>query len=351
MPLHLITGHKGAAHITADDVGAFNAGTVGSGEYVLATGNQLKAELLSNNTVRILDGDLVCQGRHASLKSGTFEELTINNGEADKNRNDIIVARYTKDANTGIEDISFAVVQGEAVSGVASDPGLAYGDILSGNCLIDEMPLYRIRLEGLTASEPERLFRTIGSVGDGLLFRGWNPISSVDEDTPKKWRELGSGIWMIDWANILIDQPSQWGFLINVVCAEEVAQKFIVQASGETFRRNANGLGWYGNDYTEGKWAAVYDARMPHTVTGVYYGDYTAEKPTQFVNLGFTPSAVMVRDFDMNPADGYSGFSLKGHNATNLVIVENGFEVSGGSSQGRHQYNLNGEKYPFIAWR
>ena len=169
MPLHLITGYKGTAHITAEDVGAFNAGTIGSGEYVLATGNQLKAELLSNNTVRILDGDLIIQGRHASLRSGTVEELTINNGNADTNRNDIIVARYTKDSQSGVEDISFAVVQGKSVSGAASDPEIASGDILSGACLLHEMPLYRIPIKGLVAEAPIPLMNKLPGYADHII--------------------------------------------------------------------------------------------------------------------------------------------------------------------------------------
>lgn len=161
MALHLITGYKGEAHISAEDVGAFNAGVVGKGEYVFATGNQFKAELVSNNIIKILDGDLMIQGRHASLRSGTSEEITINNGEVGKNRIDILVARYTRDSQSGVEDVSFVVVQGVAASGTASDPELISGNILSGNCLIHDMPLYRIRISGLTAAEPEKLFKTM----------------------------------------------------------------------------------------------------------------------------------------------------------------------------------------------
>lgn len=43
MTVELITGFAGTPHIGSDDVGAFNAGLVGPGDYALATGNQLKA--------------------------------------------------------------------------------------------------------------------------------------------------------------------------------------------------------------------------------------------------------------------------------------------------------------------
>ena len=45
MTVELITGFAGTPHIGSDDVGAFNAGLVGPGDYALTTGNQLKATM------------------------------------------------------------------------------------------------------------------------------------------------------------------------------------------------------------------------------------------------------------------------------------------------------------------
>ena len=160
MALHLVTGYKGTAHISAEDVGAFNAGTFGSGEYVLVNGNMFAVESITNNNLKILDGDAMMQGRHITLKAGTYEDVTIANGEVGKNRNDLIVIRYTKDAQTGVENASFAVVQGEASIGTPTDPEITTGDILSGNCLIHEMPLYRIPVTEFSLGTPEKLFKT-----------------------------------------------------------------------------------------------------------------------------------------------------------------------------------------------
>lgn len=201
MALHLVTGYKGTPHITADDVGAFNAGIIGLGDYVLPTGNKLSASMTSSNTVKILDGDAVIQGRHISLKKDTYEELTINNGENGKNRNDLIVIRYTKDGATGSENATFAVIQGTSTDGTAIDPEYTTGDILSGDCILHEMPLYRIPLTGLTVGEPEALFEVVkNQLGglDGLLFKGKNPFSDDAEDIPAFWAEQEAGIWSFD---------------------------------------------------------------------------------------------------------------------------------------------------------
>lgn len=368
MPLHLITGHKGEAHISSADVGAFNAGIFGKGEYVLETGRKFEIDVLSNNAVKIYDGDLIMQGRHISLKSGSFEELTIENGTADLNRIDLIVVRYTQDISTGIENAEFAVIKGTATTGEAQAPEYTTGDILSGGCILHEMPLYKIPISGLTIGEPERLVKECGGVGDALTFRGWNPLVSIDEDTPEKWRKLGTGIWMIDMPDRIIGQPSQWGLLYNTVCLEEVAQKFIVQASGETYRRNANGIGWYGTNWRSGEWATVYDSLNPFVVSGTYTGDGNESK---FIDLGFTPSAVIVMRSDGMTAgneDGGNSFILCGGLATKDVkcstdgytaieIVNGGFnvfqrgQVVDGYPDVYVLSNSSGETYVYIAYR
>lgn len=353
MALHLITGYKGEAHISAEDVGAFNAGVIGKGEYVLPIGEQFKAELPSNNTVKIYDGDLIMQGRHVSLRSGTLEEITINNGETGKNRNDIIVARYTKNIETGVENVSFVVVQGESVEGTAVDPGLQVGDILSGNCLIHDMPLYRVKLSGLTASKPEKLFRTIGSSENGLLFRGWNPLKSKSEDTPKKWMELGSGFWMIDLDEQLIGQPNQWGILYNTVCSSsEVAQKFVIQTTGETYRRNANTIGWYGTNWREGTWIPMYDqTNFPIQVADYWgNGNYGEAKPNS-LTFNFEPKFVVISGSDSNypqllAVNGQPYVMTAGTANSGVSLNWNGKTLSWYSSESAiNQLNYNGTHY------
>lgn len=52
MTVELITGFAGTPHIGSDDIGAFQAGIVGSGDYALTTGNQLKATMSNANPTR-----------------------------------------------------------------------------------------------------------------------------------------------------------------------------------------------------------------------------------------------------------------------------------------------------------
>lgn len=173
MSLHLVTGHAGTAHITAEDHGAFNAGIIGTGDYVLNTGTKLAASIISNNIIRITDGDAIIQGRHVNLKVGTYEEVNIANGTQDMVRHDLIVLQYEKDTSTGVESIYLAVLQGEASSGTAEDPVVTTGDILGGATL-HEMPLYRVVLNGLTVEAVEPLFESTSTVSElANQLGGW----------------------------------------------------------------------------------------------------------------------------------------------------------------------------------
>ena len=163
--LHLVTGYKGTAHITALDQGLFNAGCVGKDEYVFSNGKRFEAEIRTNNIIRIYDGSLLMQGRHVNLESGGFVDVAIDSGSSSMNRNDLIAVRYQKDTSTGVESAEFVVIKGTAVSGTATDPSYYTGSILDG-ASIHDMLLYRVQLTGLTVSTVEPLFNVLAPLAD-----------------------------------------------------------------------------------------------------------------------------------------------------------------------------------------
>ncbi|MGD6877826.1 hypothetical protein [Bacillus infantis] len=158
--MELVTGFRDQAHITAAQDGSFNAGVVGSGFYVLPTGQKLSASAISSNIIRLLDGDIVMQGRHITLAKGSYEDVQIANGSQGQKRNDLIVCRYSKDTDTGVESASLVAIQGIPTSGTPVDPEYNDGDILSGDTTVD-MPLYRIPLDGLNVKTPVKLFTVV----------------------------------------------------------------------------------------------------------------------------------------------------------------------------------------------
>lgn len=155
--LHLVTGYGGTEHITAEDHGAFNAAMFGSGNFVLPLGNQFAATVVSNNLIRIKDGELLTQGRHIRLKTGTTVDLTIQNGAQGYNRVDLIVARYTKTASTGVEDCNLVVVKGTQTTGTAATPSINTGNLIAGTATIHDVPLYSVPISGITVGTPVRM--------------------------------------------------------------------------------------------------------------------------------------------------------------------------------------------------
>jgi hypothetical protein len=178
--LHLVTGYAGKAHVMAADHGSLNAALFGSGQYVLNRGNKFAASIVTNNQIKVLDGDLMIQGRHVRLNEGAYVELTIENGEQGMLRNDLIVARYTKDSGTGVEDCNLVVIKGTAAESNPSDPEYTSADIIEGNAILADMPLYRVPLNGITIEDLVPLFSEANVGVSEEEIERWN--SKADSD-------------------------------------------------------------------------------------------------------------------------------------------------------------------------
>ena len=160
--LNLVTGYKGQEHVTAADHGSLYAGIFGDESCVLNRGNKLSATVVSSNLITVSDGDIVLQGRHIRLNEGNTVDLTIESGSQGYKRNDLIVARYTRDAATGVEDASLVVIKGAPASSDPADPEYTTGDIINDHAELVDFPLYRVPLDGLTIGTLVPLFDIVG---------------------------------------------------------------------------------------------------------------------------------------------------------------------------------------------
>lgn len=147
--MNIITGYRGEAHITADQIRDQNQGCFGDGSYILDVGSKLEATAISATSVQLADGIISHQGCTASIPYGSTEAVTIGNGTQGMQRIDLIVARYTKDAGTGVEDMEFAVIQGTPAASNPSTPSYNQGSIHAGDSPVD-MPLFEVALDGIS---------------------------------------------------------------------------------------------------------------------------------------------------------------------------------------------------------
>ncbi len=165
MAIKIVTAKKGEPHITSSDDGAMHQGIFGTDDYVLNVGEKFRAELVSNNEVKIYDGEGMMQGRHWRIEPGTYESLTIDNGSQGMKRKDLIVARYTKDSGSGVENIELAVLKGTETEENAIAPVPETGDIRNGD-LQHEMILYTATLDGLNVTAVDVGYITSMSTAD-----------------------------------------------------------------------------------------------------------------------------------------------------------------------------------------
>lgn len=159
----LITGYWGEPHVTAENDRGFNAAVFGPGRFVLPVGEQLRAEYIGNNTVRVYDGKLMSGGALAGIPAGKYIDLLIPETGQGMKRNDLIVFQYSKAASTLIETGSIIVVTGTETSGTAFDPVLEQQDILTDEATFDQMALYRVTVSGASISAPVRMFNIISN--------------------------------------------------------------------------------------------------------------------------------------------------------------------------------------------
>lgn len=188
MAIDIVDAFQGKPHVTADDVGGFKAGIVGEEDYILPAGEQMKATVISNNKIRIAEGEAVMQGRHWRIKPNTYEDVTIENGAQNMNRKDAIIARYKKNADTGIEKVELAVLKGTPTSGTAIAPAQEKGNILEGT-MKHEMLLYIVSLKGLNIESVTEEFnvlmnmsminKSLSNIKDYVIESGKVPIGST----------------------------------------------------------------------------------------------------------------------------------------------------------------------------
>lgn len=149
--MNIITGYVGEPHITAAQDRAANQGSYGEDSYILNVGSKLAATASSATEIHIADGVVSHQGCVGVIDQGTYDVVEIGSGSQGYNRIDLIVCRYERNTDTNEESLSIVAIEGTPSSGTPAVPAYTQGDIQGGD-LIADMPLYRVRLSGVSVS-------------------------------------------------------------------------------------------------------------------------------------------------------------------------------------------------------
>lgn len=160
-----VTVQQNEAHVTSWQDRMLNQAAFGEDSYVLNIGQKMVAETYSNNEIRIRDGALVHQGCLSVIQKGTYDAVTIQNGTQGMKRVDLIVARYTKNAETQIENVNWVVIQGTPAASNPSVPSYIEGDIQNGDLTVD-MPMYQVHLNGINIENVTAVYTSVQTMLD-----------------------------------------------------------------------------------------------------------------------------------------------------------------------------------------
>ena len=161
--MKIVSGRTGSPHVTSQQFRQMLEGIIGQGSYIITSGENLKPELSSNNLLKIRSGMMAHHGCISCVDIGTYDEVTLTNGSQGTKRIDLIVNRYTRNAETEVENCSWKVIQGKPVASNPAVPAYTSGNLQNGD-LVDECPAFEVHYDGINVTEVKSLL----SVTDGL---------------------------------------------------------------------------------------------------------------------------------------------------------------------------------------
>ena len=196
------TAPEAEPHIYAEDDAAIYQAICGS-DGVFDIGQKCESQVISNNKIRVKDGVIIVGGHFARIPYGDYIDFEIANGQTGKKRNDILISKFVTTGSGGIDTITGEVKQGAAVTGTATDPALTQNDLYQGG-KIREMPLYRVKLDGLSIIEVEPMFDLIPTIptlnkylSELLTDTGWISMeSSVSFASKPAFRKVGKTVFV-----------------------------------------------------------------------------------------------------------------------------------------------------------
>lgn len=162
--MEIVSGRTGSPHVTSQQFRQLVEGTVGQESYILTSGENLEPELASNNILKIRSGMMSHHGNISSIKIGTYDEVELTNGSQGMKRIDLVVNRYTRNAETNVEANKWVVITGTPVAADPAVPAYTVGNLQEGD-LTDDCPVFEVHYDGLNVTEVKKLLDVAGNLG------------------------------------------------------------------------------------------------------------------------------------------------------------------------------------------
>lgn len=163
--MKIVSGRTGSPHVTSQQFRQMLEGILGRDSYILTSGENLKPELSSNNLLKIRSGMMCHHGCISCVEIGTYDEVTLTNGSHGMQRIDLVVNRYTRNAETEVEKCEWKVITGTAKASNPAVPTYTKGNLQEGD-LVDECPVFEIHYNGINVTEVKSLLSVAGSLAE-----------------------------------------------------------------------------------------------------------------------------------------------------------------------------------------
>lgn len=161
--MEIVSGRTGKPHVTSQQFRQLIEGTVGQESCILTSGENLEPELASNNSLKIRSGMLAHHGNISSVKIGTYDEVGLSNGSQGMKRIDLVVCRYTKNAETEVENCDWVVIMGTPAASNPVAPAYTVGNLQNGD-LVDDCPIFEVHYDGINVTEVKKLVPVVSNL-------------------------------------------------------------------------------------------------------------------------------------------------------------------------------------------
>lgn len=158
--MEIVSGRTGKPHVTSQQFRQLIEGTVGQESCILTSGENLEPELASNNSLKIRSGMLAHHGNISSVKIGTYDAVNLSNGSQGMKRIDLVVCRYTRNAETEVESCNWVVIMGTPAASNPVAPAYTVGNLQDGD-LVDDCPVFEVHYDGINVTEVRKILSVV----------------------------------------------------------------------------------------------------------------------------------------------------------------------------------------------
>ncbi len=192
--MKIVSGKTGTPHVTSEQFRQIIEGTIGQGSYILTSGENLEPELSSNNMLKIRGGMMSHHGNVSCVELNTYDEVTLTNGSQGVKRIDLIVNRYTRNDETGLEKNEWVVIIGTPDATNPKVPEYIAGNLQNGD-LTDDCPVFEVHYDGINVTEVKKLLPVMSNLD---LLNGNIRIEKFSADGIG----INSPVWKVIFSNV-----------------------------------------------------------------------------------------------------------------------------------------------------